>query len=95
MRYSDRVKILTTVVTKGPLGDVKTQVPSDWLPCRITGVNQTTSVNVLGKYDSKAVVIHFKTNVGKIDYVLIDGVKRLPTPIKNARGNTVVVVSGA
>ena len=95
MRYSDRVKILTTVVTKGPLGDVKTQVPSDWLPCRITGITQTTSVNILGKYDSKAVVIHFKTNVGKIDYVLIDSVKRLSTPIKNAKGNTVVVVGGA
>lgn len=94
MRYNDRVKIMTTTKTKGPLGDVDKQVVSDWLPCRITGISQTTSVNVLGKYDGKAVVIHFKNNVGKIDYVLIDGVKRLPTPIRNARGNTVVVVSG-
>lgn len=95
MRYNDRVKIMTNVTTKGPLGDVKSQVTSDWLPCRITDVNQLVNANILGKYDSKAVVIHFKGNVGKIDYVLIDGVKRTPTPIRNVRGNTVIVVGGA
>ncbi|MBZ5980371.1 hypothetical protein [Leuconostoc gasicomitatum] len=94
MRYSDRVKIMTTVETNGPLGPVKKQVLSDWLPCRITGVNQYTNMNVFGKYDSTAVAIHFKNKVGKIDYVLIDGVQRKPQAIPNTRGNTVVIIQG-
>lgn len=93
MRYSDRVKIIVNKKS-GDDGwdDDIIPVTSDWLPCRITGVKQQMNMNVFGKYESSALAIHFKNDVGPIDYVLYNGVKRKPQAIPKARNNTVVII---
>lgn len=90
MRYNDRVKTITNT-TDDDWGDTK-PVTSDWLPCRITGVSTEMNMNVFGKYVSNALAIHFKNKVARMDYVLVDDVKRKPQAIINARHNTVVIV---
>lgn len=92
MRYDDRVKILTTQEIDGPLGKVRKDVVSDWLPCKIAGMTDDMNMSVFGKYNMQAQAIHFKNDVGPIAYVLVDGVKRLPKAIKATRKNTVVIV---
>lgn len=50
------------------------------------------NMNVFGKYTSNALAVHFKNKVAKVDYVLIDDVKRKPQAVLQARKNTVVIV---
>lgn len=90
MRYNDRVKIVTTT-EDDDWGDT-TSATSDWLECRITGLSTQMNMNVFGKYTSNALAVHFKNKVAKVDYVLIDDVKRKPQAVLQARKNTVVIV---
>jgi len=94
MRYNDRVKIITNqTVNNDGWDDEVNPVTSDWLPCRITGVEDELNMGVFGKYESGAQEIHFKNKVPNMDYVLIDEtIKRKPTVIKQARKNTVVII---
>lgn len=90
MRYNDRVKIVTTT-EDDDWGDT-TSATSDWLACRITGLSTKMNMNVFGKYTSNALAVHFKNKVTKVDYVLLDDVKRKPQAVLKARKNTVVIV---
>ncbi|MFP7154127.1 hypothetical protein, partial [Weissella paramesenteroides] len=60
--------------------------------CRITGLSTQMNMNVFGKYTSNALAVHFKNKVAKVDYVLIDDVKRKPQAVLQARKNTVAIV---
>lgn len=90
MRYNDRVKIVTTT-EDDEWGDT-TSTTSDWIACRITGLSMQMNMNVFGKYTSNAFAVHFKNKVAKVDYVLLDDVKRKPQAVLQARKNTVVIV---
>lgn len=93
MRYNDRIRIITTQKVPGELGDETKDVTSDWLECRITGVSQYVNMGVFGKYESRAVAIHFKGKLSDINYVLFHNIKRKPKAILSARKNTVVIIS--
>lgn len=94
MRYNDRVKIIINQKADNDgWEDEVNPVPSNWLPCRITGVGDALNMGVFGKYESGALEVHFKNKVPNMDYVLIDEtIKRKPTVIKQARKNTVVII---
>lgn len=94
MRYNDRVKIIFNQnVTNDGWDDEVKAVTSDWLACKITGVQSDMNMGIFGKYVSGAREIHFKNKVPNMDYVLIDdNIKRKPAAIKQARQNTVVII---
>lgn len=95
MRYDDRIKIITNKIVNDGWEDETVPVESDYLPCRITGVERNMNMGVFGKYTSNALAVHFKNNVGQVDYVVYNGAKYKPKAVIKARKNTVVIIEVA
>lgn len=94
MRYNDRVELIATKIVNGEMGQEKRDVSLGTFECRITGASRETIMLVFGKYQSDVVTVHLKGKVAGVEYVIINGVKRTPSAVLQARNNTVIVISG-
>lgn len=94
MRYNDRVDLVTRVPTKDEDVEFEERFIFE-VPCQISGLSQTLSMGIFGKYNGKALAIHLKGMIDeRIDAVEYKGVKRMPNAIISTRHNTVIVISG-